>query len=353
MLPCSTVTIANHNAVATGGWGFSFGRTPYLRIIRTNKSECRTYRAKAHPACTVQLYYRSTFTDFIAMSLVEDEYLLELWKEAQKPSSLESASVAFWNQLFSKYIFAEKEWVVAPETALAETDSLRRVDLVIKYFGRESLEVLCFHELKRISASPADLEEVEYQAFKACIAYLAQHPKINTVYAITSFGTKARGWTCTKDSDYLEPLFGSEDLAKAQDYIEAHSSDAQMLRKVFDHMKRFPPVARRGIVQGDIHQSVVPLPVPSNVAADTFAGKGKAVNASLASAKTQSQNVGEGREPPRLVRSMEYEKAGRKYRTFELDGKKHSVWSDQWQQAKFEGRLVWFCKDLYVVTEVT
>jgi hypothetical protein len=102
--------------------------------------------------------------------------------------------------------FAGKEWVVAPETALAETDSLRRVDLVMKYFGNESLEVLCFHELKRIIASPTDLEEVEYQAFKACIAYLAQHPKVSTVYAITSFGTKARGWTCTKDSDYLEPL---------------------------------------------------------------------------------------------------------------------------------------------------
>lgn len=89
--------------------------------------------------------------------------------------------------------------MVAPETAAAETDSL-----VMKYFGNESLEVLCFHELKRILASPTDLEEVEYQAFKACIAYLA--PKVGTVYAITSFGTKARGWTCTKDSDYLEPL---------------------------------------------------------------------------------------------------------------------------------------------------
>jgi hypothetical protein len=68
--------------------------------------------------------------------------------------------------------------VVAPETAPAETDSLRRVDLVIKYFGNESLEVLCFHELKRINASSTDLEEVEYQAFKACIAYLAQHPRV-------------------------------------------------------------------------------------------------------------------------------------------------------------------------------
>jgi hypothetical protein len=55
----------------------------------------------------ITLHYRSTFTDFIVMSLVEDGYLLELWKEAQKPSSLESASVASWNQLFSKYIFAE------------------------------------------------------------------------------------------------------------------------------------------------------------------------------------------------------------------------------------------------------
>lgn len=186
------------------------------------------------------------------MSLVTDEYLLELWKEAQKPSSLESASVAFWNHLWSKYVFAEKEWVITPETSPAEIDKSRRVDLVIKYFSGASMEVLCFHELKRMNASPSDLEEVEYQAFKACIAYLAQHPKISSVYAITSFGTKARGWTCTKDSDYLEPLAGSQDLAKAQDYIEVHSSDAQTLRKVFDHMKRFPPVARKGIAHGDM-----------------------------------------------------------------------------------------------------
>jgi hypothetical protein len=96
------------------------------------------------------------------MSLVEDGYLLELWKEAQKPSSLKSASVAFWNQLFSKYIFAEKEWVVAPETVPAKTNSLRRVDLVIKYFGNESLEVLCFYKLKRIIVSPTNLEKIEY-----------------------------------------------------------------------------------------------------------------------------------------------------------------------------------------------
>jgi hypothetical protein len=52
--------------------------------------------------------------------------------------------------------------VVAPKIALAETNSLRWVDLVIKYFGNESLEVLCFHKLKYIIASPTNLEEVEY-----------------------------------------------------------------------------------------------------------------------------------------------------------------------------------------------
>jgi hypothetical protein len=286
------------------------------------------------------------------MSLVMDDYLLELWKEAQKPTSLESASVAFWNHLWSKYIFAEKEWVVTPETAPAEIDKLRRVDLVIKYFGNTSMEVLCFHELKRTNSSPSDLEEVEYQAFKACIAYLAQHTKINSVYAITSFGTKARGWTCTKDSDYLEPLFGSQDLAKAQDYIEAHSSDAQTLRKVFDHMKRFPPVARKGIAQGDMH--IPPSMQTPNVAASNFAGEGKAVDqTSLASAEAQSQNTGEGREHPRSVKSTEYEKDGRKYRSFELDRKKDSIWSDQWQKAHFEGRQVWFHKGFYVITEAT
>jgi hypothetical protein len=39
------------------------------------------------------------------VSLVQDGYLLELWKEAQKCSSFESASVVFWNQLFAKYFF--------------------------------------------------------------------------------------------------------------------------------------------------------------------------------------------------------------------------------------------------------
>jgi hypothetical protein len=52
--------------------------------------------------------------------------------------------------------------VIALKTASAEINSLRRVDLVIKYFGNESLKVLCFHKLKRIIVSPTDLEEIEY-----------------------------------------------------------------------------------------------------------------------------------------------------------------------------------------------
>ena len=133
----------------------------------------------------------------------------------------------------------------------------------ISFFSRFVLECIC-HCLGQAGRGN------EHKSIK-----LDQAPRQETVVVLHStswhhdeLGTKARGWTCTKDSDYLEPLFGSEDLAKAQDYIEAHSSDAQTLRKVFDHMKRFPPVARRGIAQGDIQS-------PSNVAAGAFAGEGK------------------------------------------------------------------------------
>jgi hypothetical protein len=50
------------------------------------------------------------------MSLSTDPTLLALWKDAQRQSSDEWASVAVWSQLWNKHIFWEKEWVVCPET---------------------------------------------------------------------------------------------------------------------------------------------------------------------------------------------------------------------------------------------
>lgn len=164
--------------------------------------------------------------------------------------ALESASVAFWNHLLSKYIFTGKNWILAPEASPAEIDRRRRVDLVIKYVGETSIEVLCFHELKPLRATANDVQDVEHQAYAACQAYIAQHD-LSNVYALTSIGTKARAWTCTEDSDYLEPMFGSHQLAEESQYIEAHSTEAETLRNAFGHMKRFPPTGRKGIAYGN------------------------------------------------------------------------------------------------------
>lgn len=73
---------------------------------------------------------------------------------------------------------------------------------------------------------------------------------------MTSFGSKARMWTCESESHYLEPLFGSLELAEPSQYVEAHSNEAHKIRQAFDHMKRFPPVARRGVGLGQLSWAI-------------------------------------------------------------------------------------------------
>jgi hypothetical protein len=179
------------------------------------------------------------------MSLITDPVMIALWKEAQIQGPSEWASVAVWNQLWTKHIFWEKEWVVCPETP-PEGKGRRRVDLTIKYLGGDgALAVLTFHEVKPLDASPQEIEEVEHQALEACMRYLGkeENKELESVYAFTSFGTKGRAWRYIRDEDYLSPLFGSKDLAERQDYIELHSTDAQLLRVAFNTMRNVKPSA--------------------------------------------------------------------------------------------------------------
>lgn len=185
------------------------------------------------------------------MSLVTDEVLLRLWNKVQQKGSRENVAGKFWLQFYSKYMFTGKEWVISVEAAPSELELSMREDIKVEYLGYTDLEVLLHHELKRNEASKSDLEQVEHQAYGNCISHLTAHPELSRIYAVTSFGTKARMWTCQPDSHYLEPLFGSMDLADPLQYIEAHSSDANKLQQGFEHMKRFPPVARRGIEPGE------------------------------------------------------------------------------------------------------
>lgn len=162
---------------------------------------------------------------------------------SSREASSEWASVVVWVHLCSKYIFWEQGWVIAPESP-PESKGRRRVDVTIKNLVRDDkFAVLAFHEAKSLDAGPQDLQDAEHQAVEACMRYLGkeENKKLSFVYAVTSFGTKGRAWRYERDADYLTLLFGSDDLAERQDYVELHSTDAQSLRDAFNTMRNVQP----------------------------------------------------------------------------------------------------------------
>lgn len=171
------------------------------------------------------------------MSLISDQYLLHLWREAQSLSTSEWASRSFWQQLLTKYIFDGKQFLVAAEEPPSSATPRRRVDLVVRVLGRKGPSVLIFLEAKKPNASINDLDDVEGQVLEACATYLTTHdlPHIN---AMTTVGTKARVWVYVKGSDYLTPVFGSESLSDLAEYVEAHSSDASKIKEALEDIKK-------------------------------------------------------------------------------------------------------------------
>ncbi|PGH15193.1 hypothetical protein AJ79_02558 [Helicocarpus griseus UAMH5409] len=176
------------------------------------------------------------------MSLIDHPLLFELWKEAQEKASDEWASAGFWVHLWSKHIFWEKEWAIAQEGP-PEGTGRRRVDVKIRRLaGDNNFTVLAFHESKLLDASPKEVQEAETQAKDACKLFIEQSKDQSFVYAITSFGTKARAWVYEKEGDGFKSFFGSDVEADRKEYIEAHSTDASYLRRAFIKMKNDPPI---------------------------------------------------------------------------------------------------------------
>ena len=132
---------------------------------------------------------------FLLMSLVTDTYLLQLWKAAQAASDVEAPGRTFWNQVLSKYIFVGKEYVVSSEEPPSSASTKRRVDIIVKYFEspKYSIRIFCFVEAKRPNADLSLIDEVEHQAFDACVSYLSTN-KLQHIYAMTTVGTRARLW---------------------------------------------------------------------------------------------------------------------------------------------------------------
>ena len=113
--------------------------------------------------------------------------------------------------------------------------------------------MLCLVELTRTNATVSEIQAVEEQAYTVCIAYLKEHQDRPIMYAMTCFGTKAKAWSCTRGSQHLEPMFGSESLPDPDAYIEAHSTHTKELVAFFSHMKKFLPTARQNVENGNTH----------------------------------------------------------------------------------------------------
>lgn len=161
------------------------------------------------------------------MSLISDEYLLALWKEAQSKPTSEWASRSFWHQLLSKYIFDGKQFL----------GRRRRTAIV---WRSKATSWPCRQDAgSRRTLSPRlpHLDDVEHQVLDACATYLKTY-SLTHVNAMTTVGTKARVWEYIEGSDYLTQSFGSEDLSELSEYVEAHSSDAIKIKKALEDIKK-------------------------------------------------------------------------------------------------------------------
>lgn len=106
----------------------------------------------------------------------------------------------------------------------------------------DTLAVGAFHEAKAGNAGPELVLEAEKQARDACKRYLDERWDVEAVYAITSFGTKARAWKYIGTGETLDPLFGAKVEGDRKEYIDLDYSDAYpLLRGSFAMMKNVRP----------------------------------------------------------------------------------------------------------------
>lgn len=182
------------------------------------------------------------------MSLITDDICLtRLWEDSQTPGD-EGAVVRLWSHLFMKHLFSGKDWVVFYKPP-PENCPRQRLDITIEHYNirDDSVNVdidvdvdmmaFCVYEPVAKDPSLQDLDRLMRHAFTVCMAYLLSHPNLSKMYAFTAFGTKCRAWSCSREDEWLEPLFGSVDGSDSRDYVDIHSPGASRINEVVKLMK--------------------------------------------------------------------------------------------------------------------
>jgi hypothetical protein len=177
------------------------------------------------------------------MALVYDGFL-QRWYDIAVGSPEEHNAMSFWNYLWNQY-FHEKHFFYDREKPASRQDSRRRVDGVMTYMEKDTIEprVLFFHEAKKAGQTDSQVRDVEGQAFEACGTYLQSRPEFTHVYAVTTIGTEARVWKASLLEDGFQSLVDDHPPGIRSAYIDAKSTDSKKLVQAINHMKQFPPSA--------------------------------------------------------------------------------------------------------------
>ncbi|KAM7205893.1 hypothetical protein V8F33_000723 [Rhypophila sp. PSN 637] len=113
---------------------------------------------------------------------------------------------------------------------------------------------LLFLEAKRASASPSEIEEVEYQAFTAAYAYHVE-TGIKHIWTMTCVGSCAQLWIFSESSTYLIPYIpAGQGLAERTEYLEISTHGRQIAndfdRDYIDHCITDVPHVSHGVTIG-------------------------------------------------------------------------------------------------------
>ncbi|ELR06923.1 hypothetical protein GMDG_02293 [Pseudogymnoascus destructans 20631-21] len=166
------------------------------------------------------------------MSLIINQRTRSLWETAQ--TRPEWAATRFWEYVLKGQFFIGDDWAISSQQPPTDDrEDRRRVDLRIERWKSNRWQIIALFEAKKQNCSQTEVDELEHQAYNACMVHLIGIGR-EEMYAITTIGTAARLWYITKNDDYLLPMVPvTAGLSDPTEYIEANGTMATELRGRF------------------------------------------------------------------------------------------------------------------------
>ncbi|KAL2887286.1 hypothetical protein HOO65_050407 [Ceratocystis lukuohia] len=149
----------------------------------------------------------------------------------------EWATTRFWEYVFKQVAFVGPDWIIASQQPPTRRhDDRRRVDLKLELINQFFHQPLLFIEAKRSDESLTYFDDVEAQAYNACMAHLVETGQ-KTVWAMTCVGTKTRLWAVYHKNDYMKAFWPpGNGLSDPEEYADYEFQEHEILYYL-DYMK--------------------------------------------------------------------------------------------------------------------